>query len=193
MTYLIFDTETVGTPKDYKTGPSADNNWPKMVQLAWSLQRDGKELSRGNFIIKPEGFEIPEEAANIHGITTERALKEGLPLRDVLRYFCCALKLCDAVVCHNTGFDLNVVGSEFLRLATINHLDGMKAIDTMRPLSEYVGLPNKWGSGYKWPSLQELHNKLFNRGFEDAHDANVDIEATARCFWELKKRKLILD
>jgi DNA polymerase III epsilon subunit-like protein len=137
--------------------------------------------------------EIPEEAANIHGITTERALKEGLPLRDVLRYFCCALKLCDAVVCHNTGFDLNVVGSEFLRLATINHLDGVKAIDTMRPLSEYVGLPNKWGTGYKWPSLQELHNKLFDCGFEDAHDANVDIEATARCFWELKKRGLILD
>ena len=193
MTYLIFDTETVGTPRDYKTGPSADDNWPKMVQLAWTLQRDGKELSRGNFIIKPEGFEIPEEVAKIHGITTERALKEGYLLKDVLRYFWCALKLCDAVVCHNTGFDLNVVGSEFLRMGNVNHLENVKSIDTMRPQAAFVGLLNKWGTGYKWPSLQELHYKLFECGFDNAHDANVDINATARCFWELKKRNLILD
>lgn len=193
MTYLIFDTETVGTPRDYKTGPSADDNWPKMVQLAWSLQRDGKEISRGNFIIKPEGFEIPEEAAKIHGITTERALAEGFELIEVLRHFYTALRFCDAVVCHNTGFDLNVVGSEFLRVGKENFLKYKKSIDTMKPLCEFVGIPNKWNNGFKWPSLQELHNKLFECGFEDAHDANVDIAATARCFWELKNRGLIVD
>jgi len=41
--------------------------------------------------------------------------------------------------------------------------------------------------GYKWPKLSELHYKLFRTGFDEAHDAAVDIKATAKCFWELKK------
>ena len=41
--------------------------------------------------------------------------------------------------------------------------------------------------GYKWPKLSELHYKLFRTGFEEAHNASVDITATAKCFWELKR------
>ena len=29
------------------------------------------------------------------------------------------------------------------------------------------------------------------KDFSDAHDASVDIKATAKCFWELKVRQLI--
>jgi hypothetical protein len=36
----------------------------------------------------------------------------------------------------------------------------------------------------------ELHQKLFECGFEDAHDAMADITATARCFWEMMRRGL---
>ena len=45
--------------------------------------------------------------------------------------------------------------------------------------------------GYKWPKLFELHQKLFGVGFEEAHDAGVDIRATAKCFWELRKLKVL--
>jgi hypothetical protein len=45
--------------------------------------------------------------------------------------------------------------------------------------------------GYKWPKLSELHIKLFGEDFDGAHDALADIEATARCFWEMRKLKLI--
>jgi DNA polymerase III epsilon subunit-like protein len=45
--------------------------------------------------------------------------------------------------------------------------------------------------GHKWPKLSELHQKLFGVTFEEAHDAAVDIEATAKCFWELKRRGII--
>ena len=190
--YLIFDTETTGVAKDFKAPPSTGDNWPRIVQLAWSIQEDGRELSRSNFIIYPDGFIIPDEAAKIHGITTERALKEGLPIKDVMRHFHSALKLVDAVVCHNSHFDTNVAASEFLRINGANYMDGIEVIDTMRPLSEYCGIPNKWG-GYKWPTLQELHTKLFGCGFDDAHDANVDISVTIRCFWECKKLALITD
>jgi uncharacterized RDD family membrane protein YckC len=32
---------------------------------------------------------------------------------------------------------------------------------------------------------------VFGTGFEEAHDASVDIKATARCFWELKNRNIL--
>jgi hypothetical protein len=49
----------------------------------------------------------------------------------------------------------------------------------------FCGIPGS--SGYKWPELSELHQKLFQTGFDEAHDAAVDIEITAKCFWELKR------
>ena len=44
---------------------------------------------------------------------------------------------------------------------------------------------------YKWPKLSELHIKLFGEDFDGAHDSLAAIEATARCFWEMRKLKLI--
>lgn len=32
----------------------------------------------------------------------------------------------------------------------------------------------------------ELHIKLFNKDFNEAHDASIDVDATERCFWKLK-------
>ena len=83
MTYLFFDTETTGVPKNYKAPSSDLENWScRLVQLSWIVKNDKQEeLSRGNFIVKPDGFEIPTEASDIHGITTEKALAEGLELK----------------------------------------------------------------------------------------------------------------
>ena len=44
---------------------------------------------------------------------------------------------------------------------------------------------------YKWPKLSELHIKLFGEDFEEAHDVFVDINATEKCFWKMKKLRLI--
>ena len=84
-TYLFFDTETTGLPKDYKA-PLADlNNWPRLVQLAYLLfDTDGNELSSGDFIIKPEGFSIPAEVSKVHGITDALSLRLGFSLMFVL-------------------------------------------------------------------------------------------------------------
>ena len=37
----------------------------------------------------------------------------------------------------------------------------------------------------------ELHQKLFGEGFGDAHDAAYDVSATARCFFEMVRLKVI--
>ena len=41
------------------------------------------------------------------------------------------------------------------------------------------------------PKLSELHRILFGTGFEDAHNALADVEATAKCFWKLKELGII--
>ena len=69
-----------------------------------------------------------------------------------------------------------------------NCVRDIQHIDTMKLTTEFVGIPNSRGrSGFKYPSMTELHYKLFNRGFEGAHDALVDVEALARCFFKLQE------
>ena len=86
--YIIFDTETTGLPRNYDAPITDLDNWPRLVQLAWQLHDEkGKLLSNQSFIVKPEGFTIPYNAEKVHGISTERALKEGHDLTKVLQAF----------------------------------------------------------------------------------------------------------
>ena len=55
---------------------------------------------------------------------------------------------------------------------------------------KFCGLKNKVGRA-KWPKLIELHEILFGKGFDGAHDAFADITATKDCFFELIKREII--
>ncbi len=66
----------------------------------------------------------------------------------------------------------------------------LKQICTMKTSTNYCKLPGKYG--YKYPTLTELYMKLFGKELKDAHDALVDINATAECFWELKRLGVII-
>ena len=59
----------------------------------------------------------------------------------------------------------------------------------MLSATDYCQLPGRYG--FKWPTLQELHSTLFNESFDGAHDALSDVRACARCFFELKFRKIV--
>ena len=113
---LIYDTETNRPSQDWNAPISDSDNWPRLVQLAWHLHDEtGKLLSRGNMVVKPDGFTIPFNATKI-GITTERARAEGVPLDQVIEEFMEAASKARYVMGHNVGFDVNVVGAELLRL-----------------------------------------------------------------------------
>src|SRR5690625_6827498 len=83
------------------------------------------------------------------------------------------------VIGHNLDFDLNIMGAEYYRLGRENPLDQKTPIDTKDESTEYCAIPGGRGR-YKWPTLAELHDKLFQVGFEEAHNAAADVEATAR-------------
>ncbi len=188
--YLIFDTETTGLPRDYSAPISDLDNWPRLVQLAWQLHdHTGKLMSSGNYIVKPEGFTIPFNSEKIHGISTERAHKEGQDLEFVLQQFRKDIDRSYFLIGHNVSFDESVMGAEFLRKKIPSAIMDKPKIDTKDESTEYCAIPG--GRGYKWPTLGELHHKLFNTGFEDAHDAAADVEATTRAFLELVRLGVI--
>lgn len=188
--YIVFDTETTGLPKDWKAPISQVDNWPRLVQLGWMLFDARHEwVAEANLIVKPEGFTIPADAARIHGISQARALAEGLPLQDVLAQFLQALATAEVVVAHNLDYDEKVMGAEFIRARIRNPFEGKQMMCTKTAATAYCQLPGNYG--YKWPTLGELHSKLFGTGFEDAHNALGDVRATARSFFELRKRGIV--
>jgi len=189
--YLFFDVETTGLPKLRDAPESALDNWPRVVQIAWlEYDDEGNQLSKSNYIIKPRGFTIPSESTSVHGITNERAEKEGTEIDGVLRKFSRVIDQSDVLIAHNINFDQKVVAAEFLRANIPNGLSIIRKICTMKESTDFCQIPGL--SGYKWPSLLELHSKLFRSGFTEAHDAEVDIAICAKCFFELLKKGIIL-
>jgi DNA polymerase III subunit epsilon len=188
--YLFFDTETTGLPKNWKAPVTDLNNWPRMIQIAWIFcDEKGHRIESDDYIIKPENFTISKDASRVHGISTEKAHKEGVDLEFVLNKFNNLVKHSDYVIAHNIKFDEKIIGAEFLRKGIKSDFDCKKKICTMLSSTDFCRIPGNYG--YKWPKLSELHIKLFGKDFEEAHDASVDINATERCFWEMRKRKLI--
>lgn len=187
---LFFDTETTGLPRNWKAPESELSNWPRLVQLGWVVcAASGELLSEASRLVKPQGFAIPEQATRVHGITTQRALSEGVPLADALRELSGAAAGCSLAVAHNLSFDEHVLGAEFLRSQLPNPLKPLERICTMLASTDLCRIPGNYG--YKWPTLAELHRHLFDQAPGEAHDAAADARSCARCFFELRRRDQI--
>ena len=111
--YLFFDTETTGLPPHVSSDISS---WPRLVQLGWLLTDEaGNVLRQDNLIVKPEGFTIPTRTINIHGITMEQAIKEGVRLQEALKRFSEALRFSHVLIGHNVDYDYHVIKAEYSR------------------------------------------------------------------------------
>jgi DNA polymerase-3 subunit alpha len=189
--YLIFDTETTGLPKRWDAPITDTANWPRCIQIAWQLHDDmGKLIEHQDYLVKPDGFNIPYDAERIHGISTELAENEGVSLAEVLEKFNIALGKAKFIVGQNLGFDVNIMGCEFHRLAVESPMAKMPVLDTCTEVTaKLLQLPGGRGGRFKLPTLTELHQYLFNRSFGEAHNATADVEATTRCFLELIRRE----
>ncbi len=185
--YLIFDTETTGLPKRWDAPYTDTDNWPRVVQIAWQLHDAmGNIVDHQDYLISPDGYDIPYDAERIHGISTALAQKEGLPLREVLEKFSDALEMTNFVVGQNLKFDLNVTGAEFVRTKIANQLQKLPVLDTCTEhTAQLCQLPGGRYGKFKLPTLSELHEFLFQQSFNEAHNATADVEATTRCFFEL--------
>ena len=163
MKLLIFDTETTGLPRNKTSASQSPNNWPHIVSISWLIldTETNEELISKSYIVRPNGWYIPEDSVKIHGITTEYALKNGKDLYEVIVEF--INEDCDAWVAHNLEFDINVVIN-----ATIWDLNSNfpaipnKKLCTMLLSRNLCKLPGSFGK-YKLPKLKELYNHVFGK------------------------------
>ncbi|MBY0488079.1 MAG: 3'-5' exonuclease, partial [Flavobacteriaceae bacterium] len=190
--YLIFDTETTGLPKSWAAPISDTDNWPRCIQIAWQLHDDmGNLVEHQDYLINPEGFNIPYDAERIHGISTELAQEQGIQLKEMLEKFNIALSKAKFIVGQNVGFDINIMGCEFYRMGISSPMSQMPILDTCTEVTaSLLKLPGGRGGKFKLPTLTELHQYLFNEPFAEAHNATADVEATTRCFLELIRTEI---
>ena len=182
---FFFDTETTGLPRSWNAPLRDLDNWPRMVQLAWLLcDEAGNELAHASRIILPQGYAIPAEASRIHGITTERALAEGIALADALDEVLPRIEEAACAIAHNVSFDEKILAAEFLRLGRPHPLLKVPTRCTMKESTDFCRLPGNYG--FKYPNLTELHRKLFKKAFDDAHDALADVRACKAAYFELR-------
>lgn len=192
-TLLFFDVETTGL---FARG--ADPSRPELfdqcriVSIAWSVEDTKKRLlSRHYYIVDMPDFDtIPAE--HIHGIAKAETVQHGVSVSGVLDHFMRDLARADAVVAHNLQFDVTVLLSELHRLGRSEDVSELNRTDkrcTMLMTTDTLKLPSAHKRrGYKWPTLQELHEYLFHEPFENSHHAAADVQALSDAFWEIARR-----
>jgi DNA polymerase-3 subunit epsilon len=188
---VVYDTETNGLPRNWKARFDDTNNWPRAVSLSWYKVTPNFEiLSTHSYIIKPENFNFDSDAVRVHGITQAHALAHGVPLAVALSNFENDVMDSAYLVAHNIEFDFPVLYSEYTRTnVNSSRLASLKKICTMKSTVDFCQIHGMYG--YKFPKLEELHLKLFNRNFGGAHNSQNDARACLTCLQELYNRNVI--
>ena len=187
---LFYDTETTGLP-DWKT-PSGGDNQPHIIQLAAALydMESDKIVSSINLIVRPDGWEIPEETIELHGITPAIAMEVGIPEEEFVRMF---LKLWSGRprVCHNRTFDQRIIRIACKRYEPDDIIEAWAEKEThectMLASTAICKIPGKNGKGgYKWPTLEEAYEYFTGRKLEGAHNAANDVRACYEVYKHMK-------
>ncbi|WP_235934051.1 3'-5' exonuclease [Paramicrobacterium chengjingii] len=163
----VFDLETTGI--DVATSRIVSAN----VSV---LDGGGNIVSRTDWLADP-GIPIPEQASNIHGITTERARAEGRPSADVVAEIVAALRDVFAkdlaVVIYNAPYDLSLLRHEALR-------HGIEPIGNPRPVIDPLVIDKAVDRYRKGKRTLDVVAAHYGVELLDAHDASSDAIAAGR-------------
>lgn len=178
MKLLIFDTETTGLPKTRQPASNGPNNWPHIVSISWIIleTETNTETKARHYIIRPNGWDIPEDSIKIHGITPEIAHQKGVDLMSVMMEF--VKEDCDMWVAHNLEFDMSVIVNAFLWDLRIQFpVTPQRKMCTMLLSKPICKLPGMYRNSYKPPKLKELYNHAFGRYPEELmlHNSMYDV------------------
>lgn len=192
---LVFDTETTGLPLFRE--PSDHPDQPHIVQLAALLVDPDtlEEIDSCDLIVKPSGWVISDEVAAIHGITTERAMDEGVAESYVVERL---MEMADRAalrIAHNISFD-----DRLARIAMMRHgvaqdiiearearpkfctMSAAGKIMKMAPTAKMVaaGITRA-----KPPRLSEAYQHFFGEEMGGAHNALHDVRGCMRVYLHL--------
>lgn len=182
---VVIDTETTGLTRLSFANKLNYKKWPRMVQIAWALIDDGGIARHDNAIIRPDGFEIPKQATQIHGITHELALTGGEDLDQQLKTLNHVMQEADTVIAHNLSFDLGVIESEALRLDYKMQIPDKRYCTVQLGRSYLRQAHGRKQGGY--PKLGDLYETLFGFSYGRKHNAQTDVIACCHIFTRLKQ------
>lgn len=189
-TILFYDTETTGLP-NWKV-PSEDESQPHLVQLAAILANaETKEVIQSfDLIVKPDGWEIPDEVAEIHGITTEKALEVGVPEGFAVMMLHLMRGQADRVA-HNRTFDQRIIRIGMKRYMAEEAIESWAEKDdhecTMLMAKPIMKMEPKGRYGYKSPKLEEAYKHFTGKDLENAHTAMADAKACMEIYFAMKE------
>lgn len=184
--YLLFiDTETTAIPKRWDLPYSETDNWPSAVQVSWILyDENGREVKRENLYIDDEDLKISASSFRIHGITKEFLIRNGKARKFVLKKLSeDILQYHPLITGHFTEFDIHTLSCDFYRAGLENPFHQGHFYCTMLKSKDYILSPEA-----DYFRLPQLYNFLFNEKMERCHDAMIDAEMTAKCFFEIRSR-----
>lgn len=197
MTYeLFYDTETTGLPN--WSMPSEDPSQPRVTQLAAQLvETETKHIVASmNFVIRPDGWTIPQELQELTGITMEMANDVGVSMRMVLPCFLDLWMSSTRRVGHNESFDMRMIRIECMRSVAYDTMaDEWKAgaaFCTQSNSIKIVNLPptEKMKAakrfGPKPPNLGEAYEFFTGQKLEGAHNAMVDVDACKAVYFGIR-------
>lgn len=190
MHILFFDTETTGLPL-WKE-PSDHPDQPHIVDLACELWL-GDQMAEALDVIVNPGVEIPEDVAAIHGITTERAIAEGIAKAEAVERFHDLVKRADLLVGHNVSFDIRMMRIETARVTGEKWDNPLPTFCTMRKATNHCKIEKakaRFSGDWKWPNLGEAFLHFTGEPFEDAHRAAPDCAAARRIYFTMQERAL---
>jgi DNA polymerase III subunit epsilon len=195
---LVYDSETNGLPQ--WNLPSDDPSQPYVTQLAAELcdERSGNAIATLNTLIQPDGWTIPDDLAELTGITTERAMAEGIPIEDALRQFHDMWVRAAMRVGHNESFDARMIRIEYFRQLDADDPFHEKwksgpAFCTQSRSTKIINLPptaKMLAAGRKHaksPNLAEAYKFFTGKDLEGAHDAMVDVAAAKEVYYGIKR------
>src|SRR6056300_662246 len=190
MQYIAFDFETSGLPVGRRNSDAREHlsNYDTCRAVSLSAARfssRGRLMDTFDAIVYPDNFEISEKSIEVHGITKEKAIREGQPFTEVfLKFIKFIGPRTKTLIAHNLKFDLNVLRSEIIR-----HDLNMKLIDdisfgcTLELYKEHF---------MKSIKLTDLYKDIFGEDFQNAHNSLADSIACGRVYPHLigHERKL---
>ena len=181
MQYIAFDFETSGLPKrrrNVKITPETLHCFDTCRAVSLSAARfsnKGRLIDTFDAIIHPTDFQISQGSIDIHGITQEKAEREGRPFVEVFLDFARFIgPRTTTMVAHNAIFDTSVLRSEMIRhqldLSLIQNLNFRCTLELHK---EKHLTPIKLGILYK---------EIFGVDFENAHNSLADCIACGKVY-----------
>ena len=171
----VFDLETTGVDV------AADRIVTAHVGV---LDAAGAVISARDWLADP-GIPIPEGAAAIHGITTERARAEGRAAVDVVGEVVEALgALLDAgipVVAYNAAYDFSLLHHEAVR-------HGVAPLESPAPLIDPLVMDKRYDRWRRGKRTLEVVAAHYAVRLDDAHEASADAVAAGRVAQALAER-----